>query len=94
MPCWEKKISRLNIGPLVYLFWTRRETSFNIAAMFSQPQPEDVKALLISARRGRLHGALDTEAFYATALSASGARVVVRDWLETTVGEVKKHLVR
>ena len=26
---------------------------FNIAAIFSQPQPEDVKALLSSARRGR-----------------------------------------
>ena len=90
----EKEDSRLNIGPLVYLFWTRRETAFNIAAMFSQPQPEDVKALLSSARRGRLHDALDDEAFYATALSASGARVVVRDWLETTVGEVKEHLAR
>ncbi len=78
----EKEDSRLNIGPLVYLFWMRRETTFNIASFFSQPQPEDVKALLSSARRGRLHDALDAEAFYATALSASGARLVGRDWLE------------
>lgn len=89
-----KEDSRLNIGPLVYLFWTREPTGFNIAALFSQPQPDDVKALLSSARRGRLHDALDAEAFYATALSASGARVVMRDWLETTVGQVKEHLSR
>jgi CRISPR-associated protein Csd1 len=90
----EKEDSRLNIGSLVYLFWTRQETSFNIASLFSQPQPEEVKALIASARTGRSPAALDTDAFYATALSASGARVVVRDWLETTVGQVKEHLAR
>ncbi|MCL4503630.1 MAG: type I-C CRISPR-associated protein Cas8c/Csd1 [Deltaproteobacteria bacterium] len=88
----EKEDSRLNLGPLVYLFWTRRETEFNIASLFSQPQPEEVKKLLQSAPRGKLYDALDAETFYATALSASGARVVVRDWLETSVGEVKNHL--
>lgn len=90
----EKEDSRLNIGPLVYLFWTRQETPFNIVALFSQPQPEQVKELLRSAPKGKLYDALDTEAFYATALSASGARVVVRDWLETTVGQAKDHLAR
>jgi CRISPR-associated protein Csd1 len=90
----EKEDSRLTIGPVAYLFWTRRETGFNIATLFSQPKPEEVKELLRSAPKGRLYTAIDAEAFYATALSASGARVVVRDWLETTVGEVKDHLAR
>jgi CRISPR-associated protein Csd1 len=90
----EKEDSRLVVGPLVYLFWTREPTGFNIASLFSQPQPEDVKALIQSARKGRPFNPLDTQAFYATALSASGGRVVVRDWLETTVGEAKEHLAR
>jgi CRISPR-associated protein Csd1 len=90
----ESEGTHLLVGPLVYLFWTRQETGFNIAALFSQPQPEQVKELLRSAPRGRLYDTLDAEAFYATALSASGGRVVVRDWLETTVGEVKDQLVR
>jgi len=90
----EKEDSRLTIGPVAYLFWTRRETGFNIATLFSQPKPEEVKGLLRSAPKGRLYTAIDAEAFYATALSASGARVVVRDWLETTVGEVKDNLAR
>lgn len=90
----EKEDSRLNIGPLVYLFWTRSGSAFNIASLLSQPQPEQVKELLRSAPKGKLYTALDTDAFYATALSASGGRVVVRDWLETTVGEVKDHLAR
>ncbi|MGQ9688433.1 MAG: type I-C CRISPR-associated protein Cas8c/Csd1 [Desulfobaccales bacterium] len=90
----EKENSRLVVGSLLYLFWTRQETGFNIATFFSQPQPEEVKELLRSAPKGRFYTTIDTEAFYATALSASGGRVVVRDWLETTVGEVKEHLAR
>jgi CRISPR-associated protein Csd1 len=90
----EKDDSHIVIGPLLYLFWTREPTGFNIASLFSQPQPEEVKALIVSARKGRPFTTLDTQAFYATALSASGGRVVVRDWLETTVGEAKDHLAR
>lgn len=90
----EKEDSHLVVGPLVYLFWTREPSGFNIASLFSQPQPEEVKALIASARSGKPRTSLDTQAFYATALTASGGRVVVRDWLETTVGEVKDHLAR
>jgi len=90
----EKEDSRLNIGSLVYLFWTREPTGFNIVNLYSQPKPEEVKALLASARSGKPRTDLDAQAFYATALSASGGRVVVRDWLETTVGQVKEHLAR
>ena len=90
----EKEDSRLNIGSLVYLFWTREPIGFNIASLFSQPQPEELKALIASARTGRAFTSLDTQAFYATALTASGGRVVVRDWLETTVGQAKEHLAR
>ena len=39
-------------------------------------------------------GKPNDSAFYAAALSASGSRLVVRDWLETTVGEVKQSLAR
>jgi len=86
--------SSLRIGPLAYVFWTREESGFNVARLFSKPEPQDVRSLLASAWKGRHYTALDTEAFYAAALSASGGRVVVRDWLETTVGEAKEHLAR
>lgn len=90
----ESEGTHLLVGSLVYLFWTREPTVFNIASLFSQPQPEDVKALIQSARKGRPFTPSDTQAFYATALTASGGRVVVRDWLETTVDKVKAHLSR
>lgn len=90
----EREDSRLVVGPLLYLFWTRRETGFSVLNFLSQPKPAEVQALLNAAVRGRPPVEVDPEAFYATALSASGGRVVVRDWLETTVEEVKEHLAR
>ena len=37
---------------------------------------------------------IDSTPFYATAFSASGARVAVRDWLETTVSNAQENLAR
>jgi CRISPR-associated protein Csd1 len=90
----EREDTRLVVGPLLYLFWTREEAGFNIASILSQPQPEEVQELLLAAARGRPRPTVDPLAFYAVALAASGGRVVVRDWLETTVEEVKAHLAR
>jgi CRISPR-associated protein Csd1 len=37
---------------------------------------------------------MQDEVFYATSFSASGGRVVVRDWIETTVGSIRTSLAR
>ena len=49
----ESEETHLLVGSLVYLFWTREPMGFSIASLFSQPQPEDVKALIASAHTGR-----------------------------------------
>src|SRR5439155_5409108 len=41
---------------------------------------------------GRPPSIEDESAFYATSLSGSGGRTVVRDWIDTTVAEVKARL--
>lgn len=86
--------TRLRVGPLIYLFWTRKETGFSPVALISRPAPDEVKALISSAWKGSEYAALDPIAFYATAFSASGARVAVRDWLEATIGNVQGNLAR
>lgn len=90
--------TRVRVGPVAYIFWTREKSAFSWATMFTDPGPEQVKALLTAAQRGQVGAvALDAERqgrFYAAAFSASGARVVVRDWLDTTVGEAQDHLAR
>ncbi len=85
--------TRLRVGGLVYAFWTREERGFSAATLLSNPDPIQVKELIDAARRGR-EAALDIDptAFYAVGLAASGGRVAVRDWIDTTIGDVKLHL--
>jgi CRISPR-associated protein Csd1 len=87
--------THITIGPLAYIFWTKEETMFSFASLVSKPQPEEVKVLMQSAFSGREAAArIEEMPFYATAFSASGSRVAVRDWLETTVNSAKKNLAR
>lgn len=92
------EMTRVRVGPTAYIFWTREKTAFNWATFINDPHPQEVKALLTAAQQGqRAAAAMDAERqgrFYAAALSASGARVVVRDWLDITVGEAQSHLAR
>lgn len=86
--------SRLYAPPLIYTFWTRQKSAFNPWKLLSNPKPDEVKLLFSSAFSGsESHGVRGKE-FYALALSASGGRTVVRDWLETTIPEAQRNLER
>jgi len=86
------KSSRITLGDSAFIFWTRDNIAFNGLTMLNEPEPGEVRALMDSARSGKNRTEVDDTAFYAAALSASGSRVVVRDWIDTTVGEAKTHL--
>ena len=86
--------SSLFIGPSVYVFWTREQTGFDFASFLSRPESEDVRLLLGSPVSGRERSGVDSADFYALALSASGGRAVVQDWLETTVPDAQENLKR
>lgn len=89
-----KQESRFYVGSLVYVFWTREPTEFSPGTILSRPTPEQVKQLFTSAYSGEETYGLKSNRFYALALSASGGRAVVRDWLETTIPEVQENLKR
>jgi len=82
----------LVLAKAILVFWTRDEVGFDLRTLLSDPQPEEVRGLLESVRRGGRMPEVDDTKFYATALSGSGGRAVVRDWLDTTVGAVKRNL--
>ncbi len=84
--------TRIIMGGMAFIFWTRNEVAFDLRTFLSDPKPDDVKALLESVRKGGRVPDVDDTKFYATVLSRTKGRVVVRDWLDTTVGEVKEHL--
>jgi CRISPR-associated protein Csd1 len=78
----------LAVGGTTFIFWTRQKVGFDVGAFMRQPDPAQVKALLDSVRKGRSAPIENDTEFYAAALSASGGRAVVRDWIDTTVGSV------
>lgn len=91
----ESDHSHITVGPIVYLFWTKNDSPFSVASLLSRPEPDDVRALIASVFRGAQAATqIDPIPFYATAFSASGGRVVVRDWLDTTVERARRNLAR
>lgn len=84
--------SRIRLNKAAFIFWTREVVDFSFRDFLDNPQPEQVHKLLASVRTGQRMPEVDDTAFYATVLSGSGGRAVVRDWIDTTVGEAKRHL--
>jgi CRISPR-associated protein Csd1 len=91
----ESEHSHITVGPIVYLFWTKEELPFSVASLLSRPEPDEVRALITSVFSGQQEATqVDAIPFYATAFSASGGRVIVRDWLDTTVKRARQNLAR
>lgn len=86
--------SHLYVGGVVYLFWTNKGAGFSLLTLLQRPDPDAMRELLLAAYHGSAALAADTTPFYATALTGSGGRAVVRDWLQTTLGDAKASLLR
>jgi CRISPR-associated protein Csd1 len=74
------------------LTWWLREPAELDLMVIERPEPADVKALLQEPHRGQRGTAVDTNAFYALTLSANQSRVVIRDWIDLPVPEIKARL--
>jgi CRISPR-associated protein Csd1 len=83
---------RMYIGSTAYVFWTKEKTEFNPISFFKNPDIEDVKNLLASPFSASQMYGVENQEFYALSLTASMARSVVRDWLETTIDNVHGNL--
>lgn len=87
------------LGGLAYAFWTepRKPTGFAPVSMLARPEETaaEVGRLLTAYYRGQDDPLLlDPTRFYSVALGASGSRVVVKDWLDTTVGHAQASIAR
>lgn len=94
------KTTSLWTKELAYAFWADPgEEEFGqivIGAVSDPPSVSgEVRELLTAYRSGNIAAlSLNPARFYAAAFGASGARVVVKDWIDTTVGEAKTRLGR
>jgi len=76
----------------VHLHWTRESVAADPIDLLARADPEAVAALLRSLKEGQRYVGLDSNAYYALSLSGNGARIVVREWLESTVAEVERNV--
>lgn len=80
------------IGDVLLLFWTREDSPTDVFNLFD-PNVEDVSSLLQSASKGKPPAEIvEDDAFYLLILSGNSARVVVRDYLETPVRNVRSNI--
>lgn len=73
-----------------YSFWTREVVGFDPMALIEQPESADAVAMLSSIERGGAVPGVDQARFFGMSLAGSGGRAAVRDWLETSVGDVRR----
>jgi CRISPR-associated protein Csd1 len=88
--------THLRVGDGQYIFWTREPSGISWATLLSEPESEDARAFIQSAWTSKASTAwgFDPTPFYAAVLSGNNSRVVVRDWLETTLGAAQESLLR
>jgi len=87
--------THLRVTPVVYIFWAKEPTPFSVTTLLGTAEADAVRHFLTVPWRSTPEAAnMNIIPFYAATLSASGARVVVRDWLETTLAEAQDHLQR
>lgn len=83
-------------GDTVCVFWTKDQPqAMDTFAVLANPptSPDEAVAAMESAWKG-LEPLLDATPFFALMLGGNSARAVVRGWLPTTLGEVKRALGR
>jgi CRISPR-associated protein Csd1 len=88
--------THLRVGESQYIFWTRGAEEVPWALLLSDPESEDAREFLKSAWTSKAGTAkhFDATPFYAAVLSGNNARVIVRDWLETTLDAARDSLLR
>ena len=89
-----KQVHNIMIARTAFVFWSRTTTDLSVRALLSEPRASTVRELLESPALRRDIGDAKPIGFYAIGLSASGARAVVRDWIESTLGDVRLNLRR
>jgi len=88
----EKKVfrytNRKNFGSdTAMVFWTRKNKELPEIDQLEAPNPDDVAKLIESVTSGREKDSkyIEPDQFYSFTLSGSAARIVVRDWIETSL---------
>ncbi len=76
----------------VHLHWTCEADEPDPFDLLGNANEQEVRNLLEAPRTGQPQHSLDTRKYYAMSLSGNGGRIIVREWLESTVPEVEQNV--
>ena len=82
----------LRQNEIVHLHWTREKDDPDPFDLLETADEQDVRNLLEAPCTGQRQHTLDARKYYAMSLSGNGGRIIVRDWLESTVPEVEQNV--
>ena len=85
---------KLVFNSTIYLHWTRKPVHPDLIDLLANPNDIDVAELLKSFQSAQPPAEVNANNYYAMSLSGNGARIVVRDWLETTVSDIHRQVGR
>jgi CRISPR-associated protein Csd1 len=78
---------------VAFVFWTQNSTKVK-SAVWKNDQPKKIRDILVGLISGdRRLARFKADRYYAVALSASGARVVVRDWIDIALDRAIQNLI-
>jgi CRISPR-associated protein Csd1 len=83
---------KLVFNNTVSLHWTRRAIHVDPIDLLANADGNAVAELLKSFHSGLSPIEVEANDYYAMSLSGNGARIIVRDWLESTVPEIQRHV--
>ncbi|HEY1554924.1 MAG TPA: type I-C CRISPR-associated protein Cas8c/Csd1 [Kofleriaceae bacterium] len=96
-PATARRRSAIDLDDNVVVFWTR-DVSYApafVLDLFAPPgRGDDATRAAHSVWTGRASSTFDPTPFYGVTLGVNSARVVVRDWFDTTAAKVKEALER
>jgi len=78
-------------GDTAMVFWTRNIQTLDEIDLLDAPSADEVGVMVESLAAGNATGYryLEPERFYSCTLSGAAARIAVRDWIETSLGEFR-----
>lgn len=81
---------------LVYISWTKENNpvAHTMLPTITECKPEDVQKLLKSPTEGKLSTTRGSNQLYTAVLSSRSGRIIIHDWMETTLSHAQNNLTR
>ena len=88
--------TRSDYEGMAFLYWTKAPEDVSMFGFVDSPNSEDIRGLLNTPYTTKSQDILDSidpdNDFYLLVVSATGARLVVRDWFHERLGNVRDHV--